>query len=258
MVELIYTIVTLIGTAIGAFIGLGGGLIINPIMVFLKYHDLSTITFLSTCAVFTMTVYNTAVRLLSKEELDKAMVFLISSGAVFGGTIGAKLFDGTLLLLGEKLAIGIQSIIIIVIFIVVMIYSSGEYKSYKIKHRLGTFSIGLGLGALSSYLGIGGGPLNILVYCLFFGCALKTAMIYSLVTILFSTATRLLVIASTYGFAQYDTSLLWYILPAALLGGIIGGLIHKKASERTTRLIFLAVCLLLTVLNIINAKNALF
>ena len=59
------------------------------------------------------------------------------------------------------------------------------------------------------------------------------------------------------GFAIFDLSLLFYTLPAAVLGGIVGTFVNKKSDEKIIRNIFNVTVALLVVLNIYNAVTAL-
>ena len=50
----IYSIVIFLSTLLGAFVGLGGGVIIKPMLDVLHMHTLSEIAFFSSCAVLAM------------------------------------------------------------------------------------------------------------------------------------------------------------------------------------------------------------
>lgn len=56
MIELIYFIIGLIATLIGSLAGLGGGIIIKPMLDLLGHFDVATITILSAATVFAMSI----------------------------------------------------------------------------------------------------------------------------------------------------------------------------------------------------------
>ena len=257
MIGIIYAIVIFIATFLGACAGLGGGVIIKPVLDFIGAHDLATISFLSASAVFTMSVYSTFKQIRNKVKFDFIMILLISVGAIVGGNVGSTLFNRMLSIMDEGLLKAIQAILLAGLLIIVLVNMNGNFKTYHIKNKLVMLIIGLVLGTLSSFLGIGGGPINVAVFVFFFSIEMKTATVYSIATILFSQASKLFTIATTSGFAIFDLSLLFYTLPAAVLGGIVGTFVNKKSDEKIIRNIFNVTVALLVVLNIYNAVTAL-
>ena len=247
MIGIIYAIVIFIATFLGACAGLGGGVIIKPVLDFIGAHDLATISFLSASAVFTMSVYSTFKQIRNKVKFDFIMILLISVGAIVGGNVGSTLFNSMLSIMDEGLLKAIQATLLAGLLIIVLVNMNGNFKTYHIKNKLVMLIIGLVLGTLSSFLGIGGGPINVAVFVFFF----------SIATILFSQASKLFTIATTSGFAIFDLSLLFYTLPAAVLGGIVGTFVNKKSDEKIIRNIFNVTVALLVVLNIYNAVTAL-
>jgi uncharacterized membrane protein YfcA len=116
--------------------------------------------------------------------------------------------------------------------------------------------VGLFLGTISSFIGIGGGPLNVAVFILFFSCTIKQAAVYSLITIVFSQMTSLLLAVLTTSILSQDLNILFFILPAALLGGLIGTKIHKQVNEKVIEYVYNMVIILILLLNVINAYHA--
>lgn len=81
------------------------------------------------------------------------------------------------------------------------------------KSRLVCGAIGLVLGVMSSFLGIGGGPINLVVLFFFFSMDTKTAAENSLYIILFSQIASL--------FASLFASLLTRTVPEFSLGMLL-------------------------------------
>ena len=69
------------------------------------------------------------------------------------------------------------------------------------------------LGSFSTFLGIGGGPINVslLIFC--FGLTMKDATVYSIITIFFSQLAKLVEIGLSEGYQAYDLTFLWVIIP---------------------------------------------
>lgn len=256
MIGIIYAIVIFIATFLGACAGLGGGVIIKPVLDFIGAHDLNTISFLSTSAVFTMSVYSTIKQIRNKVKFDFVMILLIAVGAMIGGNLGSQAFSLLLNSLNTNLVKCMQATILAILLIIVLININVPHKNLQVKNKILTFMIGLMLGTISSFLGIGGGPINVAVFVFFFSIDMKTATVYSIATILFSQASKLITIAATTGFGAFDLSLLFYTLPMAILGGMVGTKVNRAASEKTVTMIFNVAVFAIICLNIYNAVAA--
>lgn len=115
------------------------------------------------------------------------------------------------------------------------------------------------LGFFASFLGIGGGPINVAVLTLFFSMSVKESAVYSVAIIFFSQLSKLITIFATAGFGPYahQWKTLIFILPAAVIGGFIGSSLNRKSDDRIIRKIFVAVMILLVMLNIYNGISVL-
>ena len=71
-----------------------------------------------------------------------------------------------------------------------------------------------------------------------------------------SQATNLLTIYITTGFSIYDYSLLFVLIPVALLGGYIGVRINKKISNEAVKKVFNVSIIVIILINIYNAIQA--
>ena len=114
---------------------------------------------------------------------------------------------------------------------------------------------GLILGALSSFLGIGGGPFNVAIILFVIGCDMRMAAVYSILTILFSQLSKLVTVAFTTGYAQYDLSVLPIIVLCGVAGGFLGAKfntsLHNKAVERCFNIMQIII-LCITLSNIVR------
>lgn len=253
MIGILYAIVIFIATFLGSSAGLGGGVIIKPVLDFIGAHDLSMISFLSTSAVFTMAVYSTIKQVRNKVKFDTMMIVLVAIGAMIGGNVGSSLFSYLMKVMDNDVLRFIQSLSLAILLIVVLINVNVEHKNLTVKNKFVTFIIGLLLGIISAFLGIGGGPINVAVFIFFFSVDLKSATVYSIATILFSQGSKLFTIATTSGFAIFDLSLLWYTLQMAVLGGIVGTYVNHKANEKLIKQIFNITVVCIILLNLYNA-----
>jgi uncharacterized membrane protein YfcA len=81
----------------------------------------------------------------------------------------------------------------------------------------------------------------------------KQAAAYSIVVIFFSHFFRLVTMGFTEGFAYFDLRFLLFIIPAAIIGGILGSLISKKVPDKAVTKAFNATMAGLILLNLYNS-----
>lgn len=246
MIVLIYITVIFTATLLGALAGLGGGVIIKPILDVINYHNVTDISFLSTAAVTSMALISVYRQKDNVRQVNLKVVILIAGGSMVGGNIGNYIFNQCLYYFSDSAIQVLQAIImnLLLIFVIISVYNKYEYIVN------GTFIysiIGLVLGITSSFLGIGGGPINVAVFTVFLGVDIKMATLYSIITILFSQVAKLFNIAFTTGFSNYDLSALLYIIPAAIVGGVVGSYLNRKVNKKTITKIFV-----ITVISIIS------
>ena len=106
--------------------------------------------------------------------------------------------------------------------------------------------IGLGLGMLGTFLGIGGGPFNMAVLFFFFSMPTKVAAQNSLYIILISQSVGIITTAVT------DSIPTLSIILCGVLGSEAGGRINKRLSDRQATLLFEGSMLLVMVLSACN------
>lgn len=257
---IIYFFVALIATIIGSLAGLGGGIIIKPMLDSLGHYDITTIGVLSSWTVFAMAIVSILKQFKNKFSIDLKSTFYIAVGSILGGVLGQYLLGFIIGQTGERLAKFTQSFILacLLIFIIYYMKHLDQFKHYHIKHPVGCITIGLILGALSSFLGIGGGPINIALLAIFFSMDAKEATVSSIVIILFSQASSLLSIAVTEGFGGFDLSMLYFMIPAGIIGGLIGSKLNILASNQVIIKVFNVVVLFVLMMNIYNIYSTLF
>lgn len=254
MLALIYSAVILVATTLGAFVGLGGGVIIKPILDFIGAEPRMQVDFLSAMAVFTMSVVSTLRYIKNKVEFRKDIILFISFGSIAGGWLGSKSMDWLSTVIPQENVRCVQAFVLAALLMAVCFYVSKERKSFHVKNNAAILLVGLMLGFFASFLGIGGGPINVAVLTLFFSLSVKESAVYSVAIILFSQLSKLATLFVSTGIGPYahQWKTLIFILPAAILGGIIGSKFNRRFDDKLIRKIFSAVMILLVVLNVYN------
>lgn len=115
--------------------------------------------------------------------------------------------------------------------------------------------IGLVLGLMSSFLGIGGGPINLVVLFYFFSMETKTAAQNSLYIILFSQITSLLTTLITHSVPEFTLPALVLMIAGGIGGGIAGRTLNKRMSSRAVDKLFLVLMGIIILISIYNAVH---
>ena len=238
--NIIYFIVTIFATTVGSATGMGGGVIIKPVLDALAFMDVGTIGILSSISVFTMSLVAVFRSRKNKTNLPYGALAALAAASAAGGVFGDRLFSLLSASSDLKMVKIVQNAILGILIVIIFIYmlKKKQIRSLRLEGSPAYVLTGLFLGISSSFLGIGGGPINVAVFAYFFSYDTKTSATASLVTILFSQAAKLIFVALTRGFGGYDLRSLPYMLAAAVLGGLIGAQINRRLDEDRIILLF--------------------
>lgn len=255
LVYIIFFAVSFGASIIGAICGIGGGVIIKPVLDAFGVLDVSTIGFLSGCTVLVMSCYSVVKSKVSgSSSIDMATGTPLAIGAAVGGVAGKSLFQWVASMFEDPNTAGaVQAITLGIITLGTLIYTlkKDKIKTYHIKNIIVCLVIGFVLGIMSSFLGIGGGPINLVVLYFFFSMTTKVAAQNSLYVILFSQATSFLQTLFT-GLPQFSALLLAGMIIAGLLGGICGRIINKKIDDKVVDKLFIGLMAVIILINIYN------
>ncbi|OQY42253.1 MAG: hypothetical protein B6227_02600 [Fusobacteriia bacterium 4572_74] len=252
---ILYFGIGLLATIFGSLVGLGGGVVIKPVLDAIGTYDLTTIGILSSFTVLSMAVVSTGKQINKGFKVEKNML-VVATGSILGGGIGNFLFSIFLKILNnEGFATAIQELILATLLILVLFKE--KFPKYHLKNYLVLLLIGMILGIIASFLGIGGGPINVMVLVLLLNMDIKKAAITSILIILLSQFTKLILIFIGTGFGGQDLSMLYVMVPGGVLGGFIGAHFNHKLSHKTIYKIFNTAIIILVILNFYNVVNSL-
>ena len=233
--------------------GLGGGVFIRPIFDAIGYHNVLNISFFSSSAILAMAVVSTVKKMKDGTKIDVKTAVLISIGAVAGGMLGNLLLEHLLAIFPVQATVQyIQIVATIAVLITSLILTAKSNLRYELKNKAFCIILGVFLGSTASFLGIGGGPVNVPIMMIFFGLNIKEATAYSIVIIFFSHLSRLVTLGVTVGYMYFDLSVLPFVVVAAAAGGLIGAKLSKIFSEKTVKRLFQTALFAVIILNIAN------
>lgn len=242
--------IAILATTLGSMVGLGGGVIIKPLLDSTHLLDLKSISLLSSVTIFSMALVSLYKQSKKGFKISSSLI-LLSFGGVLGGWLGSLLFGYFLdFFPQENIPKAIQSGILA--FLLFIVLFKGKIPKVKIDSKFFALLIGVFLGTIASFLGIGGGPLNILILMVFLGVDIKEAAISSIFIIFFSQGCKIAFLLLSKDLSTYNLTPLFLMIPGGILGGLIGSKLHIKFTHSVLDIFFNISLALLIFLNLFN------
>ena len=256
MIYLLIFIICFGASIIGAVCGIGGGLIIKPALDAFGIMSVSAISFLSGCTVLSMTSYNVLrSRLSGKTSFKPSTGLPLSLGAALGGIIGKQIFQIIKAASADPDRVGaIQAACLLAVTLGTLIYTinKSKIKTLSVRNAAACVLIGFFLGFMSSFLGIGGGPINLVVLFYFFSMDTKSAAENSLYIIFFSQLASLIFSLVTHTVPEFAVGILVLMVIGGITGGMAGRQLNKKLTSEQVDKLFITLMIVLIMINIYN------
>jgi len=247
-------ITVFIATIVGSISGIGGGVLIKPVLDAVTDMPASQISFLSGITVLTMTIVSLLRSRKGEQKISRTTLFL-AIGAAVGGVAGKKIFDLIKTAAGNDAMVSlIQNIIMVILTVAVFIYTVRKEKIQKknVENKVAVVSAGLLLGILSSFLGIGGGPINLMILSYLFSMDTKTAALNSLFVIFFSQVLSLVTTLVTKSVPKFDWTMMLLMMAFAVAGATLGRTFSKKMTSKSVDQLFMILMAVIIGLSIFN------
>lgn len=245
MTYVIFFAVSILASVVGAICGVGGGVFMKPALDAVGVLPVNTITFLSTCTVISMTSYNVITAAMNTKKgggenlIDWNLTTWLAIGSAIGGLLGKVIYSEIKASFANQEAVGgYQAIALLIAVFLTLVYTLNKKrcKGYQVKNPAALLGLGFALGTLSSFVGIGGGPMNLAVLYFFLSMPTKVAAQNSLYMILISQFASLImtfvkgnVPAALYKDVDFG---LWIMLLGMMLCGVYGGIVGKKINKK--------------------------
>lgn len=252
----LYFFVCFLSSIVGAICGIGGGVIIKPVLDATNTLDAVTISFLSGCTVLAMTSYSVIrAKMTKKKEISMKSSFPLAVGAAVGGVLGKQIFSLLIDHVNNASKVGlVQAICLLMITVITFIYTifKEKIRTKQVAHAAAGIIIGALLGIMSAFLGIGGGPINIIVLYYFYSLDTKAAAQNSLFVIFFSQLLSLVVSIAGHSVPKIDPMLLGIMVIAGIGGGMFGRWLNARINEKMVSKLFLLAMVVIIVINVHN------
>ena len=256
MESLIFLLVSFGASVVGAICGIGGGVIIKPVLDMAGAAGVATISFLSGCTVLSMSCYSVGKSLLAHDsKVDLKTGTPLAIGAAVGGVLGNQVFNIVKEASGNQNLVGaIQAGCLAGITLLTILYAlfSKRIRLHKVKNIAACVIIGLLLGIISSFLGIGGGPINLMLLSFFFSMDTKVAAQNSLYIILFSQIASLITTLATGSVPSFEWSALALMVAGGIGGGIVGRKLYKKMDLKAVNVLYICLMGIIVSISIYN------
>ena len=253
MLMLVFSIIVLVATIVGSISGIGGGVLIKPVMDASFPLTTSQISFLSGTTVLTMTIVS-LLRSRKDLKLDLRTLMLAIGGAI-GGIGGKQVFDIVKKAAGNDAFVGlVQNIIMVLLTGAVFLYTlkKANIKTKNFNNPVFSLIVGLLLGILSSFLGIGGGPINLMVLSYIFSFDTKKSALASLFIIFFSQLFSLVSSVVTNTIPTFEWPMLLMMMACAVIGSTLGRMFSKKMDNKAVDKLFMILMAVIIALSIYN------
>lgn len=241
--------ICLLASGVGSICGIGGGVIIKPVLDAMQIMTVEQVSFLSGCTVLCMSAYS-VLRPSRRDDdrLQTGAILPLGIGAAVGGIAGKLLFQQ--ISGGLSTAMLVQSACLAVLLLGTLVYTlfKARIHTRHVTGRIPSGLIGLFLGFFSAFLGIGGGPFNLVILSYFFSMDTKAAARHSLCVILISQAASLIYSLLSSSIPAVSPIMLLVMALGGIGGGMLGGRINRRLSGDSVQKLF--VCLTLVILGI--------
>lgn len=245
MTYIIFFIVSILASVVGAICGVGGGVFMKPALDAVGVLPVNTITFLSTCTVISMTSYNVISAAMNSKKsdgdnlIDWNLTTWLAIGSAAGGIIGKIIYtDIKNSFSNPDVVGGYQALALLIAVFLTLLYTVNKknIKSMKVSNPIALVILGFVLGTVSSFVGIGGGPMNLAVLFFFLSMPTKMAAQNSLYMILVSQAASLVMTFINGGVPQEfftpGNTGIWVMLIGMMICGVYGGIVGKKFNKK--------------------------
>ena len=181
---------------------------------------------------------------------------LLAIGSIAGGVLGKEVLSAFVdYTPSDTIATSIQSYLLAGLLTIVVLRN--RLPRMQIENRGVITVAGCVLGMTASFLGIGGGPINVSVLVLLLGMNVKEAAVNSLFVILLSQFSKVMWCMFDEGFAQYELGMLNVMIPGAFLGGLLGVQLNKNILGSQITKVFNLTLTALVILSIYNGSTEL-
>lgn len=256
---LIIATVCFLASTLGPLCGIGGGVIIKPIVDSLGVMGMATTSFLSSLTVLTMSLSTLAQQGWARARHPERpatpyppTALPLSIGAATGGVAGKVVFNAIHGSLGSAETVGaIQAAVLFALSAATIAYTllRSRVSTLHVAGAVPSTLIGAVTGAMWAFLGIGGGPFNLVILTLLFSSGTKEGARESILIIAFSQVASFAYTLASGNVPQFSPVTLVAMASMAVVGSIAGKRMASRMDVRSinrlyalTLIVVMALC----------------
>ena len=252
--ELYFFLLTIITSVAGAISGIGGGVLIKPVLDLTGSMSAPAVNFLSSATVFSMAVVSLGKSFKEHQKPDFRESTVLAAGSILGGLLGKSVFQLLITSHSESGVKFLQSSLLLLVTLIVLVYFSLHLDTYSRSIKAWPFiaAAGLLLGLISVFLGIGGGPLNLAMLSFFFSMPQRKAALNSIYIIFFSQLSSFAACAVQGSCPSVPAAILFLMISGGMTGGYLGTIIRIRMTDNTSEKLFKIILILILFMNLYN------
>ena len=251
--------VCFLASLLGPLCGIGGGVIIKPVVDALGVMSVASVSFLSSISVLTMSLATLAQNAATHTSTVNVRSMLpLALGSAVGGVCGKVLFNSLSGVFPDADLIGaVQAFVLIALTLLVLAYTMNRsrVKTFDIQSPGLRAAVGFVAGACWSFLGIGGGPFNLAILTFFFSMESKPAAQASLFIIAFSQTASFIYTLATGSVPDVAAVAVIGACIAAIAGSVVGRRLVKKMDSAAVDRLYLLSLVIIIVICCYNAAR---
>lgn len=251
--------VSFLASVAGSICGIGGGVLIKPVLDAFGALDVASISFLSGCTVLSMSCYSVLKAGRGRTDKDGSSIkALLAAGSVLGGIAGKTLFRHISEMAANPQHTGaVQAACLFFVTLGTAVYTiqKAHIRTCRMQKPLACLFVGGGLGICSSFLGIGGGPINLAALFHFFSMDTKEAAQSSLYIIVFSQAASLFTTLATGTTPAVRPELIACMAVSGVAGGAVGRNISARIGEEALNRLLIGLMAVIMGICVFNVQR---
>lgn len=252
-------LVALLTSIVGSITGVGSGILMKPILDLFSGYPVDAINIMSSITVFAMSLSAMIKELKNKVAIDYNTVIFLSGGSIVGGIIGKRIFEQVKQNYGSGIVMSQSAVFSLLMFLIILYLIKGkDLKTYRIDSKIVVAFVGFILGFISAFLGIGGGPLNVVLLIFLFSMTTKEASLNSIFIIFFSQIASLIYGHITYGMPKVSFLVLGLMIFGGIIGGILGRNMANYFSDSMMKKMFMGAIIFSFVMGITHLSTVIF
>ncbi len=217
----------LVGGFMAGFLGIGGGIVMIPLLMYGAGLPMKLVTGISMVQAFFATSSGLLIHRRNR-TIDVRLGAILGTAGLIGGLVGSV---GSSMLSGRTLLSLYVLLVAIAVGLLVFAPRTEKAKETPVK-AWHAFPLGLGVGTLAGMLGVGGGfimtPLMISVLRIPTKVAVGTSLLMILPTT-FAGAT------GKIATGQFDLAIAAAVIVGSIIGAQFGGRVNSRVSPRAIR-----------------------